>query len=153
MFDHFQAAEHVTFGIRQGFALLGGEQGGQLLDVFADQLLVLEEDPGAGADRGLAPGLEGLLGAGHGGVHFLGGGEGHAGQDFLGGRVDHVAPLGAARLDEFAVDEKLDAGNAGRGHLRVLPAFVGSSEAPRRGRPSGRVWIREGRRAGPGVSP
>jgi hypothetical protein len=47
---------------------------GQLLHVLADQLLVLQEDARAGADRGLAPGLEGFLG---GGVHFAGGGERH----------------------------------------------------------------------------
>ncbi|MNQ69586.1 hypothetical protein D3C85_841940 [compost metagenome] len=123
--DHFQAAEHVTFGIRQGLALLGGQQGGQFLDVLADQLLVLEEDTGTGTDRGLAPGLEGLLGAGNGGVHFLGGGEGDAGQDFLGGRVDHVTPLGCARFDEFAVDEKLDAWNAGRGHFQFCLLSLG----------------------------
>src|SRR3989344_1689665 len=111
--DHFQAAEHITFGIRQGLALFGGEQGGQFLDVLADQLLVFEEDPRAGADRGLAPGLEGFLGAGHGGIHFFGGGEWHTSEDFLGGRVDHVTPLGTARFDELAVDEELDAWNAG----------------------------------------
>ncbi|MNO89743.1 hypothetical protein D3C76_812360 [compost metagenome] len=123
--DHLQTAEHITFGIRQGLALFGGEQGGQFLDVLADQLLVFEEDPRAGADRGLAPGLEGFLGAGHGGVHFLGGGEGYASQDFLSGRVDHVAPLGGARFDEFAVDEELDAWNAGRGHFQFCLLSLG----------------------------
>ncbi|MNQ33243.1 hypothetical protein D3C85_466680 [compost metagenome] len=135
--DHFQAAEHVALGVRQGLALLGGEQCGQLLDVLADQLLVLEEDPRTCADRGLAPGLEGFGGACHGGVHFLGSGEGHAGQHFLGGRVDHVAPLGGLGFDEFAVDEQLYGGDAGSGHSRVLPDFVGSNDAPRRGWPSG----------------
>ncbi|MNZ71769.1 hypothetical protein D3C78_901350 [compost metagenome] len=122
--DHLQAAEHVAFGVRQGLALFGGEDRGQLLHVLADQLLVLEEDACAGADRGLAPGLEGGLGAGHGGVHLVLSGEGHAGQHFLGGRVDHVAPLGGGGLDELAVDQQLDGGDgAGSSHGHL--AFAG----------------------------
>ncbi|MNR19975.1 hypothetical protein D3C85_1367940 [compost metagenome] len=120
MLDHLQAAEHVAFGVRQGLALFGGEDRRQLLHVLADQLLELEEDAGAGADRGLAPGLEGLLGTGHGGVHLLLGGKGHAGQDLLGGRVDDVAPLGGLGLDELAVDQQIDGRNgagSGHGHL------------------------------------
>ncbi len=29
--DHLQAAEHVAFGVGQGLALLGGEDGGQFV--------------------------------------------------------------------------------------------------------------------------
>ncbi|MNF36410.1 hypothetical protein D3C84_173010 [compost metagenome] len=108
MLDHLQAAEHVALGVRQGLALFGGEDGGQLLHVLADQLLVLEEDPRAGADRRLAPGLEGFGGAGHRGIHFIQGGEGHTGQDFLGRRVDHVAPLGSFGFDQLAADQQFD---------------------------------------------
>ena len=61
VFHHLQAAEHVTFGVGQGLALFGGKDGGQLGHVFADELLVLQEDAGASANRRLAPGLERFL--------------------------------------------------------------------------------------------
>ncbi|MNM78088.1 hypothetical protein D3C81_899750 [compost metagenome] len=79
MLDYFQAAKHIPLCIRQCFALFGRENRRQFLHVFADQLLVLEEHSGAGADWRFAPSLEGFLGAGHGGVHFVGGGKGHSG--------------------------------------------------------------------------
>ncbi|MNZ45270.1 hypothetical protein D3C78_629200 [compost metagenome] len=115
MLDHFQAAEDIALGVRQGLALLGGEQRGQLLHVLANQLLVLEEDPRAGADRRLLPGLEGFLRTGYRRVDLRLGGEGHAGQDFLGGRVDHLAPFGSGGFDELAVDQQFDGGGCGRG--------------------------------------
>ena len=136
MFDHFQPAEHVALGIGQGLALLGGEDGGQFLDVFPDQLLVLEEDPRAGADRRLAPGLEGFLGAGHRGIDLVLGGEGHARQHFLSGGVDDIAPLIRLRLDEFAIDQQFDGGNIVVAHygplggaLVVLEDVMDSSSA------------------------
>ncbi|KAG1259775.1 hypothetical protein G6F65_015218 [Rhizopus arrhizus] len=107
---HFQAAEHIAFGVGQGLALFGGEDVGQLAHVLADQLLVLQEDARAGADRGLAPGLEGFLGGGDGGVHFAGGGERHLGQHVLGGRIDHVLPVGGGRFNELAIDQHADTG-------------------------------------------
>ncbi|MNL28278.1 hypothetical protein D3C87_1499150 [compost metagenome] len=107
MFDHFQAAEHVSLGIRQRLALFCRENRRQFLDVFADQLLILEEYSGAGADWRFAPSLEGFLGAGHGGVHFFGGGKGHSGQYFLGSRVDHITPLSGLGFDQLAVDQQL----------------------------------------------
>jgi hypothetical protein len=64
----------------------------------------------AGADRGLAPGLEGFLGGSDGGVHFTGGGERHLGQDVLGGRIDHILPVGGGRFDELAIDQHADTG-------------------------------------------
>ncbi|MPM75276.1 hypothetical protein SDC9_122268 [bioreactor metagenome] len=106
--DHFQTAEHVAFGVRQGFALFGGQQGSEFAHVFADQLLQLQEDAGTGADGGLLPGLEGFLGRSDCGVDFFRRGEGHAGQHLLGGGVHHVTPLGGLGFDELAADEQLD---------------------------------------------
>ncbi len=40
---HFQATEHIAFGIGQGLALLGAEQRSQFGHVFPDQLLVFEK--------------------------------------------------------------------------------------------------------------
>ncbi|MCY1446863.1 hypothetical protein D9M71_634540 [compost metagenome] len=78
-------------------------------------MLVLEEDPRAGADRGFLPGLEGLLRTGDRRIDFLLGGEGNAGEDFLSGRVDHLAPFGSGGFDELAVDQQFDGGGCGSG--------------------------------------
>ena len=90
--------------------MLGRQDGGQLAHVFADELLVLEEDAGAGADGRLLPGLERFLGRGHGGVDFFSGGKRHAGQHLLCGGVDHVAPFSGLGFDELAADQQLDGG-------------------------------------------
>ena len=124
VFNHFQATEHIALGIGQGLALLGRQDGGQLRHVFADELLVLQEDAGACADGGLFPGLEGFLGRGHGGVDFFRGGKRHAGQHFLRGRVHHVAPLRGLGLDELAADQQFDGrGQHGLGS-RCIHGFV-----------------------------
>jgi hypothetical protein len=61
MLHHFEATEHIAFGVGQGLALFGGQHGGQFAHVFTDELLELEEDAGACADGGLLPGLEASL--------------------------------------------------------------------------------------------
>ncbi|EEF93655.1 hypothetical protein CATMIT_01712, partial [Catenibacterium mitsuokai DSM 15897] len=114
MLDHFQAAEYIAFGVGQGLALFGAEDRRQLAHVLADELLVLEEDPRARADRGLAPGLERARRGGDGGVDFRGRGHRHARQHGLGGGIDHLAPMRGARFDELAVDEQLDGRDIGR---------------------------------------
>jgi hypothetical protein len=58
--DDLEAAEDVALGVGQRLALLGGEARGELLHVAADQLLELQHDAGALADRDVAPGLERL---------------------------------------------------------------------------------------------
>jgi DNA-binding transcriptional LysR family regulator len=93
--------------------------------VFADQRLQLEHDAHARADRGVAPGLEGALGGGHGGVDFIGGGKRHPRQHLLGGRVDDVAPLGGLGLDPLAVDQQLDLFDLG-----LVGVAVRSSASP-----------------------
>ena len=113
--DHFQAAEHVAFGVGQGLALFTRQDGSHFLDVFADQLLVLQENAGTGADGGVAPGLEGFLGGCNSGVQLFLGGHRHAGDDFLRGGVDDIAPFGGLGLDEFAVDQQRNLGDAHEG--------------------------------------
>ncbi len=44
MLHDLEPAEDIAFGIGQGLALLGGEDGGDALAVLADQRLVLEHD-------------------------------------------------------------------------------------------------------------
>ena len=127
MLHHFQTTEHIAFGIRQGLALLGCEQGGQLLHVFTDELLQFQEDAGAGANGRFAPGLESLLGIADGQIHFLGRGKGHAGQHLLGGGVDHIAPLRGLGLYKLAVDQEFDAGRQYAGLRCCIHAVVSFS--------------------------
>ena len=110
VFDHFEATEHIAFGVGQGLALFGGQHGGQFAHIFTDELLELQEDAGACADGGLLPGLESFLGRGHGSVDFFSGGKRHTGQHLLRGGVDHVAPFGGLGFDELAADQQLDGG-------------------------------------------
>ena len=107
--DHL-GPRNVALGVGQSLALLGRQHGRERLDVLADELLVLQEDARAGADRRLAPGREGGLGGGDHLRELVGGRQRHAREDLLGRRVDHVAPLGGGGLDEFTVDEQGDAG-------------------------------------------
>jgi hypothetical protein len=72
-----------------------------------------------------APGLEGAVGGGHGGVDFIGGGKRHPRQHLLGGRVDDVAPFGGLGLDPLAVDQQLDLFDLG-----LLGVAVRSSASP-----------------------
>ncbi|AEK62597.1 hypothetical protein CFU_2770 [Collimonas fungivorans Ter331] len=102
--DHFQAAHHFAFGIRQGLAVLARNQLGQRRDVFAQQLLELEHDAHALRQRSVAPAGEGLLGVGYRVVDFSFGGERHARHYFLGRRIEDIAPFGAGRLHGLAAD-------------------------------------------------
>ncbi|MDF9754931.1 hypothetical protein OKW51_001894 [Pseudomonas hunanensis] len=133
--DHFQAAEDIALGVGNGLALFGAEGHGDALAVFADQCLQLEHDAHARADRSVAPGLEGTLGSGHRGVHFLDGGERHPRQHLLGRRVDDVTPFGGLRLDPLAVDQQLDlldlglVGRLGCVHLRSPRNYCRNEDA------------------------
>ena len=113
--DNLEAAEHVAFGIGERLALLGGQDGRQLLHVLADQLLVLQEDAGARADRCLAPRPERAARGGDGGIDLVRSRERHAREQLLRRRVDDVAPLLRAGLHELAVDQQRNARNVG-GH-------------------------------------
>ena len=106
--DHFEAAEHIPFGIRQGLALFRAQGLRDAAHVFAHQRLQLQHDAGASGQRRVLPGLEGLLGRGHGGVDFLVGGEGDLRKHLLGRRVDDVMPFAGLRIDEFAVEQHFD---------------------------------------------
>ena len=117
MLDHFQAAEHVAFRVEQGLALFHRQGGSQVGHVFADQLLQFEENARACADRRLAPGLEGALGGGDGGIDFVGRGKRHTRQHFLRGRIDDVAPDGGLGFNPLAVDQQWNGRNSSlRGH-------------------------------------
>ena len=111
--DHFQAAEDIALGVRNGLALFGAEHDGDAFGVFADQRLQLEHDAHTGADRRVPPGGERLLRGGDSGIDLSGRRERHVGQHFLGGGVDHVEPFGGLRLNPFTTDQQLHAGHGG----------------------------------------
>ena len=105
--DDLEPATHLADGVRQGLAVLVGDELGEPLDVVAQELLELQHHPHAGGHRREAPGLEGLLRGGHGEVELLLRRERDPGDHLLGGRVHDVAPLGGLRLDETSADEVL----------------------------------------------
>jgi hypothetical protein len=126
MFDDFQTAEYIAFGIGQGLALFGAQGARDAAHVLAHQRLQLQHDAGAGRQGRVLPGLVGFLGAGHGGIYFRVGGEWHLRQHFLSGRIDDIVPFGGLRLDELAVDQQFDAGRSrGRGSGMSLSRGIG----------------------------
>jgi len=106
--NDFQATENVAFSVGNGFALLGAQDHGDALGVFANQRLKLEHDAHPRADGRQLPGLEGAMGGADGGVDFFSGGKRYLGQHLLGGRVDDIVPLGGLGFDPLAVDQQLD---------------------------------------------
>ncbi|MNF76681.1 hypothetical protein D3C84_588010 [compost metagenome] len=115
--DHLDAAPDITLGIGQGLAGFAGQQLAQLVVVLLEQLLVAQHQPGAFRHRHFAPALEGVLGAGDGGLDLLGGGLGRQGQDFLGRRVGDLDQLTGAAFAPLAVDQQRDC----LGHLVLHP--------------------------------
>ncbi len=78
-FGHFEAALDVALGILDGLAVLGAEQGRQLVHVLVDERDEGEEDAPAALRIGRGPaGLRGS-GRGDGGFEIGGGGEGRRG--------------------------------------------------------------------------
>ncbi len=71
-FDHFDAALHFAFGIGQGFAVFGGDGGGDALGVALHQFLEFKHDAGAAQRGGGGPGGPGGVGGGDGGVNLGG---------------------------------------------------------------------------------
>lgn len=90
VFDYFQVVEYIVFGVWYGFVLFGGQDMGQFVYVFVDELLVFQEDVCMGVDGGFVLGFEGFFGCSDGGVYFIGGCEWYLGQDVLGGWIDYV---------------------------------------------------------------
>ena len=103
---------------------LGGDQGADLagvavlgVDEFVavglDGVGELEEHQLALAGGGVLPGLEGVLGGGHGGVDVCLHGDGRLGHHVAGRGIHDVQQAGAGRRDELAVDEVLQGLNHG----------------------------------------
>ena len=76
---NLQPSEHVASRVRQSLALLGGDDGGELVHVGADELLVSKHDARARGHRRVFPSREGCLTAGHRLVELGAGAGGHRG--------------------------------------------------------------------------
>ena len=95
--DHFDAALNVTLGIEEGLAVLGGEQGGELVHVLVDQVHELEQDPAAALRIHRSPYHLTLFRAGNHIAHFRCAGQRQAGLDLAGTGIVHIAePAGGA---------------------------------------------------------
>ena len=93
--DVLEAAGHLAEGVGQHLAVLGGEEGGDLLAVGVDQLAEVEHHLRAARQRRGPPRRERGGGGGDGGVDLLDRGELDLGLLLAGGRVPDRA--GAAR--------------------------------------------------------
>ena len=66
--DRLEAAHDLGEGVREGLAVVARDERGQLLAVLVHERAEGEEDVAAGDERHVAPGREGGLGGGDGGV-------------------------------------------------------------------------------------
>ena len=104
-FHDFRAALDFALGIRQNLAVLGGDDGGELVGAGVEDAQKLVEDAGASQRRGRGPGREGFLGDRDGLVHLGRGRERHGGRLLARRRVEDGC--GAALACHFvAADEE-----------------------------------------------
>ncbi|ERJ33975.1 hypothetical protein L810_3640 [Burkholderia sp. AU4i] len=114
--DDFEAAEDVALRIGQRLALLGRQRVRDPFEIAAHEILELQHDAQARADRRRLPRLERALRGRDRGVDLVERRIRHAADHFLRRGVDDVAPFGASRFDERAVDQQLGGGQ-GEGGL------------------------------------
>ncbi|MNR01072.1 hypothetical protein D3C85_1168660 [compost metagenome] len=108
LFDHLDAAPDVALGVGQGLAGFLGEDFRQFVVVFLEQVLITQHQPGAIGHRHFAPGEEGGLGAGDGGLDLLGRGFRRQGQHLLGRRVGDFDEFAGAAFAPFTFDQLRD---------------------------------------------
>ncbi len=102
--DDLETPVDLAQGVRQGLAVFGGEQLGQILLMAVDQFPEGEHDLLAPGQGGVPPAGKGYPGSSDGQVDFLDGGERHFGCHLPGGRVvDPAGPLGRSGY-RFVVD-------------------------------------------------
>ena len=102
-------ALQLAVRIGQHLAVLGGDQGSDLVGVLFEQNLELAHHPGALQRRRVAPGGEGGLGGGNGGFHCGLARQRYAGGRLAGGGVEHGLRA-LVVCNELAVDQVADGG-------------------------------------------
>ena len=103
-FDHFDAALDVALGVREGLAVLGGQQGGEFVHVLVDQVHELEQDPAAALRIHRGPFHLPLFGAGNHVAHFLGAGQRQPGLDLAGAGIIDIAEPAGGTLNPLPVN-------------------------------------------------
>jgi hypothetical protein len=106
--DHLQAALHLAQRIRQGLAVLGGEQAGDVGLVLLDQLAELEHHAGAALRCRHAPVARRAARCGHGAIDVGARGQCHLARDAALCRVEHLAAAAIAAAVGLAVDPVAD---------------------------------------------
>ena len=102
------AVKHFSLGFRQRLALLGGEDGGQVVRCLDPERMPALEDGGAMLTGLFSPFLLGLGGGGDGPLVFGRAQIGQAGQNRAGCRIGHLETRAVrAGIEPFAPDESL----------------------------------------------
>ena len=144
--DDLDGLQHITAGLGEDLAHLGGQQDAQLVQVLVEELLEAEHQLDALRQRGGGPGGEGTGGGIHGRVDLVLGATRRLGDLLTRGRVHHGhigAGLRLAPLVVHEVAEPLQPGGAlgrrcglfGQGHVgssrsRSVRASRGSTGCP-----------------------
>ena len=104
-FDHFQTALNVAFRIGYGFAVLLGQQHGQLVIFFMHQLEKFHQDAGAALRIGGGPAWLCGFGIFHSGAHFGRIRQRDFGGNFTGHRPIGIRETARCSLDMFSADK------------------------------------------------
>ena len=89
-FHHFEAARHFSAGVVEHLAVLGGDDGGQPVGVFLQQIAEAKQHPRAAQRRQVRPFRERGRSGGDGLLQFRRRIQRDAALDFAGGRIEDV---------------------------------------------------------------
>ena len=130
-FDDFLAAADLAERVGEHLAVLGGDDGGQLLLAGVEQLAEREEDRGALGDRGVAPGGEGRAGGLDDGARVGDVGQRDLAGHLAGGGVgDGGGPVAAAG-EVLATGPVTDGADASVGRCESHASILAAGEPPR----------------------
>jgi hypothetical protein len=102
--DRLEAPQDLAEGVAECFAVVAGDELGELLAVPPHELAHGEEDPAPGDERRVPPGWEGGRGGGDRLVDFVLAAPRNTGDDLAGGRVVDRPGLLGQDLEGSAVD-------------------------------------------------
>jgi len=114
-FDDFEAAGGLATGVGEDFAVLGGDEAGEVVEVLLEELAETEEDAGATQRRLGGPGWESGLSGGYSGVEFGAAGQRDEGLHLTGGRIEDVGLTPGCAGDGFAIDPMRNGARSVRG--------------------------------------
>src|SRR5205807_10647704 len=100
--DDLEAARQLALGVGENLTVLAGDDAGELVLMFAEQLAKAEEHAGAGQRRRCRPVREGGRGGLDGGIDLAGIGESDAAGALAGCRVEDITEAAARAGDALA---------------------------------------------------